>query len=195
MNESGCLLHLRIAFEATNPDRDLQPKPRSASLEIHPLGCAPLPMYRTASTPGSRLATCSFGLRPTKAFVTFRPCGFAPLRQFAPRFGSELVASRYRMRFVMFARDTDLTPKNQGRRPVPHHAFTPFEDFPPPAAVPHRCGRCLPAVHSRPCPKTGRCSLSPTDDLVGATLGISSEAATVSREGVLDLLRSAGCPP
>lgn len=27
MNKSGCLLHLRIAFEATNPDRDLQPKP------------------------------------------------------------------------------------------------------------------------------------------------------------------------
>jgi hypothetical protein len=32
------------------------------------------------------------------------------------------------------------------RSALPATRFTPFEDFPSPAAVPHHCGRCLPAV-------------------------------------------------
>jgi hypothetical protein len=37
---------------------------------------------------------------------------------------------------------------------VPRNVFVPFEDFPSPIAVPHRCGRCLPAVR-RPPPEGG----------------------------------------
>lgn len=50
----------------------------------------------------------------------FRPCGFAPLRRLAPRFGSGLVASRYRMRFVRFVRGADPAPRS--RDPTAHSA-------------------------------------------------------------------------
>mgnify|MGYP003701814873 CR=1 FL=1 len=33
-----------------------------------------------------------------------------------------------------------------GRARIPATRFTPFEDFPSPAAVPHHCGRCPPVV-------------------------------------------------
>jgi len=62
-----------------------------------------------------------------------------------------LVASRYRKGFAAF-----LAPAHRSRDPetvgygatgsFPGCAFTPFEEVPPPAAAPHRCGRCLLAV-------------------------------------------------
>jgi len=42
---------------------------------------------------------------------------------------------------------------------LPATRFTPFEDFPSPAAVPHHCGRCLPAVTVLP-----GCSSRPKPD-------------------------------
>jgi hypothetical protein len=45
------------------------------------------------------------------------------------------------------------------RSALPATRFTPFEDFPSPAAVPHHCGRCLPVVTVLPgaVPDRGRC--------------------------------------
>jgi len=49
------------------------------------------------------------------------------------------------------------------RSALPATRFTPFEDFPSPAAVPHHCGRCLPAVTVLPGagPDRGRCPCRP----------------------------------
>jgi hypothetical protein len=46
---------------------------------------------------------------------------------------------------------------------LPATRFTPFEDFPSPAAVPHHCGRCLPVVTVLPGagPDRGRCPCRP----------------------------------
>jgi len=46
---------------------------------------------------------------------------------------------------------------------VPATRFTPFEDFPSPAAVPHHCGRCLPAVADhRPVPPPAEAGGAPS---------------------------------
>jgi hypothetical protein len=39
---------------------------------------------------------------------------------------------------------------------IPATRFTPFEDFPSPAAAPHHCGRCLPVVTVLPGSAPGR---------------------------------------
>jgi hypothetical protein len=43
---------------------------------------------------------------------------------------------------------------------IPATRFTPFEDFPSPAAAPHHCGRCPPAVTVLPGSTSGRNRLS-----------------------------------
>jgi hypothetical protein len=37
--------------------------------------------------------------------------------------------------------------RQTGQAASPHARFTPFEDFPSSAAVPHHCGRCPLAIH------------------------------------------------
>jgi hypothetical protein len=99
-----------------------------------------------ASTPGSRGS-----LRASAATrrLMFRPRGFSPPRRFAPRKGRGFIAPRNRSRV---RRVSCMPPTRAARRrrvrtgSVPATRFTPFEDFPSPAAVPHHCGRCLPAV-------------------------------------------------
>jgi hypothetical protein len=78
--------------------------------------------------------------------VAFRPRGFTPPRRFAPR--NELrvcctpLPAKGSPRFVSAASHVA-----RGRQEVvgtvPATRFTPFEEFPSSAAVPHHCGRCL----------------------------------------------------
>jgi len=102
--------------------------------------------YLQASTPRSRspLRTSA----ATRRF-TFHPRGFAPPRWFSPHWSYGSVAPRNRPRV---RRVSCMPPTRSVRRrlespgSLPATRFTPFEDFPSPAAAPHHCGRCLPAV-------------------------------------------------
>jgi hypothetical protein len=110
----------------------------------------------SASTPRSRSS-----LRADAATrrLAFHPRGFAPPRWFAPRKGRGSVAPRNRSRV---RRVSCVPPCRATRRrlggtgSVPATRFTPFEDFPSPEAVPHHCGRCLPAVTVLPGSGPGR---------------------------------------
>ena len=99
-----------------------------------------------ASTPGSR---GSLRAGAAKRRLTFRPRGFAPPRRLAPRASHGSVAPRNRSK----VRRVSCAPPSRAtrRRPdqtvqIPATRFTPFEDFPSSAAVPHHCGRCPPVV-------------------------------------------------
>jgi len=82
---------------------------------------------------------------------SFRPRGFAPPRRFPPRSGSraccipvpEGVRSVSRSRAPLQSTRRSLVRCARG---FPVCAFTPLEEVPPPAAAPHRCGRCPLAV-------------------------------------------------
>jgi hypothetical protein len=98
------------------------------------------------STPRSR---SPFRSDTAKCQLTFRPRGFAPPRRFTPResHGSVAPRNRSKVRRVSCVPPARATRRRLDRTGTfPATRFTPFEDFPSPAAVPHHCGRCLPAV-------------------------------------------------
>jgi hypothetical protein len=196
MSKCGCLLHLRLAFEAPDSDRDLQPKPSirlswDSSSWLCPTSDAPNRVH-SRSTPRDAFLRVQTDQGPHHVpplgFCTpATACSAARVRACCIPVPDEVRA--------VCTRHLPVLRRARDRRPAPHHAITPFEDFPSSAAVPHHCGRCPPAVRSSPCPKTGRCSLGPVDDLVGTCLGVSSETATVSREGVLTCCARRVAPP
>jgi hypothetical protein len=99
-----------------------------------------------ASTPRSR---SPFRSDAAKRRLTFRPRGFAPPRRFTPResHGSVAPRNRSKVRRVSCVPPARATRRRLDRTGTfPATRFTPFEDFPSSAAVPHHCGRCLPAV-------------------------------------------------
>jgi hypothetical protein len=92
----------------------------------------------------------SFGQRLPHRCIAFRPRGFAPPRRFTPGHGVRACCiPEPDVRFDVLRRPptghSRGRPDRTGRVPTPR--FTPFEDVPSSAAVPHRCGRCPLAVH------------------------------------------------
>ena len=107
-------------------------------------------------TPGSR---SSLRVDTATRRLMFHPRGFAPPRWFSPCKGHGSVAPRNRSR----VRRVSCVPSCQATRrrldgtgSIPATRFTPYEDFPSPAAVPHHCGRCLPVVTVLPGSGPGR---------------------------------------
>jgi hypothetical protein len=119
-----------------------------------------------ASTPTGPVDTRSTGPasgRGSTPDILFRPRGFSPPRRLPPHQGCGFVAPRCRPRGSSRCRApcprtpdrTEIRPNRRqaadprGRwgpvRPFPR-CGQPFEGFPSPAAVPHHCGLCLPAV-------------------------------------------------
>jgi len=81
----------------------------------------------------------------------FRPRGFSPPRRFAPLAWFQVYCNPVPERVRRVSRRPSLPPKPKlGVRrlppPFPTTRFAPFEEYPSPVAVPHHCGRCLPAV-------------------------------------------------
>lgn len=152
----------------------------------------PLPVARHLASRGIHLVVCPSSdlLRPRPLRVTLPPPSAAWLPHQPTRSAfvvshhpdgflrvrtPGLVASRYRKGFAAFL--CSRAPLQSTRRSLvrcargfPACAFTPLEEVPPPAAAPHRCGRCplvvgpsLPTVAgaprrpstSRPCSAVG----------------------------------------
>jgi len=125
---------------------------RSASLGIRSRVCPTSDKTSTRPLPED-VAT---SVRPavTKRPVLFRPRGFSPPRRLTPRPGPECIATRAgqdSLRFTL-SLPTQSLDKSMDRSGnptrLPATRFTPFEEYPSSVAVPHHCGRCLPAVTS-----------------------------------------------
>jgi hypothetical protein len=130
------------------------PSPSERSLERrNPLSVAPPlmgfgvplpPAYLRASTPRSQSSLRTSDA--TRQFL-FRSRGFTPPQRFPPRMSYGSVAHRNRSRVRRVSCTPPLpTSRRAASGTFPTTRFTPFEDFPSSAAVPHHCGRCLPAV-------------------------------------------------
>jgi hypothetical protein len=134
--------------------------PPLGGLSSHGIRVSPSRWYTfRASTPRSR---SSLRIDTAKRRFTFHPRGFAPPRWFSPResYGSVAPRNQPRVHRVSCVPPPRSTRRRRGSPGAfPATRFTPFEDFPSPAAVPHHCGRCLPAVTVLPgaVPDRGRC--------------------------------------
>jgi hypothetical protein len=108
-----------------------------------------------ASTPGSRSSRRTGAAR---CRFMFRPCGFAPLRRFAPRGSCGSVAPRNRPRVHRVSGlPAGGRPKAaSGRDPFPRCVSHPPKSSPRQQPDTHHCGRCLPVVLSCPARRTGR---------------------------------------
>jgi len=115
--------------------------------------CVPRYRHTTCASTTPMTLPPSFGPTVATQSDAFRPCGFSPLRRFTPCRGFESIAPRSRTRFAAFPGGIPANgrpkPTTDGRSsPFPATRFTPFEEFPPPVAVPCHHGRYPLAVLS-----------------------------------------------
>ena len=117
---------------------------------------APLSLLSCVSTPATPVRPW-FRRLDANPDVMFRPCGFTPLRRFAPHKSSEDIALQFRKGFVAF-----LDLRSLSARPrrnvftlwietyllIPRNAVAP-RSVSSPTAVPRRRGRCPLEVASR----------------------------------------------
>ena len=117
---------------------------------------APLSLLSCVSTPATPVRPW-FRRLDANPDVMFRPCGFTPLRRFAPHKSSEDIALQFRKGFVAF-----LDLRSLSARPrrnvftlwietyllIPRNAVAP-RSVSSPTAVPRRRGRCPLGVASR----------------------------------------------
>jgi len=111
--------------------------------------CVPLRRLPAARPLPARLLVPR--LRPVGAIrpVSVRPRGLSPPRRFSPRCRSRACCIPHpTLGFNVFQQATSLSARERPRAIAcfPTKRFTPFEDFPSPAAAPCLHGRCPPAV-------------------------------------------------
>lgn len=88
-------------------------------------------------------------LRPEAALASnsFRSCRFSRLQRFSPPDAAQVCCALLpAMRFTVFRASGPRTRRSWVSSAVPTARFIPLEGFPSSVAVPHRCGRCPPAV-------------------------------------------------
>jgi len=90
---------------------------------------------------------------------SFHPRGFSPPRRFAPHGGPRVCCAPKPNEVRCVSRHPPPDRASRSRPawtgvPIPATRFTPFEEFPSPAAVPRHRGRCppaVPAMRDEPC--------------------------------------------